>query len=304
MSWPNLFLVGAPKCGTSAMTTYLASHPHVTAPARKDLHPYGRDLAFTHPRPDRAALERHYAGATTPWLLDSSIWHLMSTTAASELRAEVPDARVLVLLRDPVEAMVAHWGQLRVNANGHEDLDFAAALAAEPDRAAGRRVPPGMPLPQALLYRQVVAFGTQLQRYVGAFPAHQRCVVLQEELLADTRGQLARVGAWLGIDGLEDVPTPRVNRARAVRSEGVRAALRRIPEGWKAALPRRIRVALRDGVKALNTVERPRPPVAASLRASLRAELLPEVVRVEALLGRPLRAPDGPWYRPLPPESP
>ena len=299
-STPSLFLVGAPKCGTTAMTQYLSQHPGLFM-ADKDLHHFGSDLDLRgKPRTTRAAWRAAFAGARAGQVVaESGVWYLHSRRAAAEIAAQVPQARILILLRDPVDAAYAHWAQLRLNAYGHEDLgDFAAALAAEPERAAGRRIPPGMPLPSALLYRRVFSFADSVQRYLDAFGSARVRVVLQEDLAADTRGEVAGVLRWLGLDDQAPLDLRRVNTAKVVRSERARRLLRGVPEPWKAALPGGLRRAVRRRVRHLNTAHRPRPPLEPAVRAALQAELLPDVLRLEGILERPLVAPAGPWFGP------
>jgi hypothetical protein len=299
---PTLFLVGAPKCGTTAMTRYLGQHPGLFM-AEKDLHHFGSDLDLRgKPRPTRAAWRAAFAGARAGQVVaESGVWYLHSRRAAAEIAAAVPEARILILLRDPVEAAYAHWAQLRLNAYGHEDLDdFAAALAAEPDRAAGRRLPPGMPMPSALLYRRVFSFADPVQRYLDAFGGERVRVVLQEDLAADTRGEVAGVLRWLELDDEAPLELAPVNTAKVVRSERARRLLRLVPEPWKAALPGDLRRAIRRRVRHANTAHRPRPPLDPAVRAALQADLRPDVVRLEAILGRPLLAPAGPWFAPRP----
>lgn len=302
---PSLLLVGAPKCGTTAMTRYLGQHPGVFM-ARKDLHYFGSDLDLLGaPRPTRAAWLTAFADARAGQVVaESGVWYLHSRCAAAEIAAELPHARILILLRDPVEAAYAHWAQLRLNAYGHEDLDdFAEALAAEPDRAAGRRIPPGMPRPSALQYRRVFSFADPVQRYLAAFGPDRVRVVLQEDLAADTARAVSDVLRWLDLDPLAPLDLRRVNTAKAVRSEGARRWLRRVPATWKSVLPLPVRLALRQRVRRANTVHQPRPPLDPTVRAILQADLRPDVERLEGVLGRPLLAPAGPWFSP-PPSAP
>jgi hypothetical protein len=290
---PNLFIVGAPKCGTTALTRYLEAHPEVFVADRKDLHQFGADLPFQgRTREPRDAYLARFAGAGgRPIRAESSVWYLSSAAAPAEMRAASPGCRAVALLRHPTDAMYALWAQLRLNGLGDEDLDdFEAALAAEPDRAAGRRLPPGTPLPTALLYRRNVRFASQLQRYIDVFGRESVYVLIQEEMNRDTAGALAGLFAWLGVDPGVAVPTAPVNTAKEVRSEGLRRLLRQIPGAWKDAIPGPLRAALRRTLRRANARHAPRPPLAPALRARLDAELAPEVAAVEALLGRPVPA--------------
>ncbi len=299
-SRPNLFVVGAPKCGTTALTRYLEAHPQVFMAERKDLHYFGTDLDLRLKQRDSEAayLARFAPGAQARWRGDSSVWYLYSTRAAAEIAAYAPDARVLALLRDPVDAMYAHWAQLRLNGLGDEDLnDFALAVAAEEDRAAGRRIPAKNPMPSALLYGRVVSFADQVARYQAAFPAAQLRVLLQEDMKADTAGVLEALFRWLEVDPQVKADTRPVNTAKVVRSESLRALIALVPGSFKDALPPGLRQGIRKRVRALNSRHQRRDPLDPALRRRLQDRLRPDVRRLETLLDRPLLAPDGPWFK-------
>ncbi len=290
---PDLFIVGAPKCGTTAMTRYLEAHPDVFVASRKDLHWFGSDLGFRNRAREAEAdyLACFAAAGGARWACDSSVWYLYSTRAAAEIRAYSPDARIIALIRHPVSAMHALWSQLRLNGLGDEDIaDFAAALAAEPDRAAGRRIPAHTPLPEALQYRRVVAFSDQLQRYLDAFPRDRVRVVVQEEMKADTAGTVGDTYAWLGVDPAFRPDLGKVNTSKAVRSEGLRKVLRATPAGLKDAIPAGLRRQLSRRLRKLNSRHAARAALDPALRARLEAEMAPEVARIEAVLGRAIPA--------------
>ena len=290
---PDTFVLGAPKCGTTALTRYLDAHPQLFVAERKDIHFFGHDLDFRNrPRETRAEyLARFSSPEATAAVrrIDSSVWYLYSQRAVSEMAAFHPDARAIALIRHPVDAMYALWSQLRLNGLGDETInDFQEALAAEPDRRAGRRIPPHTPLPSALYYRQVVAFSEQLERAFQALGRDRVMVVVQEEMKADTEGTLARVFEWLGVDAGVSIDTRPVNTAKAVRSESLRTLLRFTPRGLKAAIPAGLRQGVSKRLRGLNARHEKRQPLSDSLRRTLEAELAPEVARIEAVLGRPI----------------
>ena len=290
---PDLFIVGAPKCGTTAMTRYLESHPDIFVADRKDLHFYGSDLGFRNrPRESEAEYLARFTGAgSARWACDSSVWYLYSERAAVEIHAASPDARIIAMIRHPVDAMHALWSQLRLNGLGDEDIaDFASALAAEAERRAGRRIPAHTPLPSALYYRAVVAFSGQLQRYLDAFGSDRVHIIVQEEMKADTGAALDATFAWLDVPAHLDAERRPVNTSKAVRSEGLRRLLRATPAGLKDAVPSGVRKAVSRRIRKMNSRHAQRPPLDADLRARLVEEMQPEVERIEQVLGRSIPA--------------
>src|SRR5687767_13894655 len=105
---PNFFIVGAPRCGTTSLTRWLANHQDVYMPAIKVPFHFGTDLDMIPKRKFRT-LEAYlalYEGATTQlWLGDSTPLYLYSELAAREIRNFDPEARIIIMLRNPVDMM-------------------------------------------------------------------------------------------------------------------------------------------------------------------------------------------------------
>ena len=95
------------------------------------------------------------------------------------------------MLRNPVDVMYAQHNQLIFNVI--EDIpDFAEALAAEPERRAGRRLPPGPINVENLFYRHSVRFAEQLERYFDVFGRERVHVMLFDDLTSRRRARRAR----------------------------------------------------------------------------------------------------------------
>src|SRR5271157_2660061 len=101
---PNLFVLGAPKCGTTALCNYLRQHPDIYVPP-KEMHFFGSDLSFLNkPRVTADVMRTTYEGSQgLRYRSDCAIWYLYSQTAAEEISQVSPDARCIALLRSPAE---------------------------------------------------------------------------------------------------------------------------------------------------------------------------------------------------------
>jgi hypothetical protein len=139
---PDFLIVGAQRCGTTTMFKTLVQHPDVVRPfLRKGIHYF--DKAYWRgerwyrghfPLVVTTMLRGHGHRAITG---ESSPYYMFHPLARQRLASDLPGVKLLVLLRDPViRAYSAHSHE---KARGYEDLDFEAALAAEPGRIAGER---------------------------------------------------------------------------------------------------------------------------------------------------------------------
>jgi hypothetical protein len=291
---PNLFIVGAPKCGTTAVYHYLADHPDIFMAPFKEPHFFGSDLTNRYGMQDRTQYLRLFADAgDVRWRGEASVYYLMSLRAAAEIREFAPDARILITLREPVETMYSLHAQ-RVF-SGNEDIrDFQAALEAEADRARGKQIPRGCKFVEALQYRKVVQYRAQLERFLAAFGRDRVKIILFDDLRVDVSAVYRDILAFLELpdDGRIDFEVHNLNERP--KSFLVHGMLRRPPAGFRSAARLLPSTRLRAGVGAiiarLNRRVVKRPPLSDPLRQQLSAEFESEVDGLAELIGRDLTA--------------
>lgn len=252
MPLPTFVIAGAQKCGTSSLGATLRRHPQVFVAPRKELHFFNRDHGqgldayadhFT-PAPHDLA----WGEATPAYIYDAD--------ARKRMCEALPDARIVVILRDPVQRAYSHyWHSRRIKV---EALDtFEAALDAEPGRLAS-----GKPNPR--LHKSYVDRGHYLDQLKSLAAQHDRSlihVMLFDDLKGDRTAALRGLFAFLGID---------VEPADSIK------------EQWK----NRYRVKT-DGGKAVPTDY---PPMEPNTRARLVEHFRPYNDRLAAWLGRDLAA--------------
>lgn len=186
MPQPDFFIAGAAKCGTTAMDEYLAAHPEIFMSAHKEPHYFGSDPQWFDREPMTA---EHYASlfddaGDVPVIGESSVFYVYSKSAAHEIRAQAPDAKILIMLRNPVD-MVYSFHSQRVF-NGTEDItNFAKAIAAEPQRREGHRLPKNIGLLQGLYYRDLGRFDEQVERFLNTFPREQLLFLVYDDFRRD-----------------------------------------------------------------------------------------------------------------------
>jgi hypothetical protein len=302
---PDFFIVGAPKAGTTAMYAYLRTHPQLFLPERKELRFFGRDLELRDRRPlSMPEYLAYFEAAPEGTLIGTAyVWYLFSRSAAAEIAQFNRAARIVVMVRNPLDLLPAlHSEHL---SNGNEDIpDFTAALDAQDDRRAGRRIPPHAHLPQGLQYTDVPRFTEQISRYQAAFGAERVHVVVFDDFAASPAEAYAATLRFLGVrDDLRPASFEVVNPNKRLRSEWLRHLLARPPELprrlIRRAIPASIRRAAYERVKRHNVVAAPRPEVPPHTRDRLREMFRDEVRSLSGPLGRDL----GHWLDPSPPRT-
>ena len=290
---PNFFIVGAPKCGTSAMYDYLREHPDVFMPTYKEPHFFARD--FEGQRLNRFRDEKKYlalfkSAQNETRIGEASVWYLYSRVAAAELRAYDPDARIIVMLRSPVEMLYSLYHQLVYTRN--EDLTtFREALAAEPDRKMGKRIPRRLhTMVETLYYRDIVKFTEQIQRYFDAFGHEQVHIIIYDDFKANTPQVYQHTLEFLEVDPDFVADFRVVNPNKFYRNSAFQEFLL-MPPDWimrtgHTILPvaRRVYWMLRK----LNARQIPRSSLNPELERELKKEFLPDIERLSELLGRDL----------------
>lgn len=294
---PDFFIVGAPKAGTSSLFAHLGRHPEVFTPALKEPHYFGADIErLNHRRFTEAEYLALFAPAGGERRAgDGSTSCLHSRSAADEIRAFNPEARIVVMLREPVAVMHALHGEMV--AGGFEPIaDFAAALEAESRRKAGELLPRAAAgLRDNLYYRDMVAFAEQLERYLDVFGADRVHVVLFDDWVSDTRAAYRAVLEFLDVDtAFEPDLGEVVNGSRQVRSIALQRFVFDPPppvrRAVRALVPDPLRSRARYGLRSLNTVAGARAPLPPQLARRLSDEMQPGIERLERVLGRDLSA--------------
>ncbi len=297
---PNFFIVGAPKCGTTAMHAYLRQHPLVFMPALKEPHYFASDFTERgYIRNRRRYDELFTAARHAQWIGEASVWYLYSTEAARRIRDELGGhVRIIAMLRNPVDMLYSLHSQALVS--GQENIrDFTRALDAEADRRAGRRWPRGR-FDKKLLYSDVVDFAPQIERYFDAFGRDHVHVVFYDDFKLDSQNEYRRCVQFLDIESSFCPPLDVINRNKKVHSLPLQSLLRRpsptVRSVVRTVVPSPVRRRLIRGLMRMNTSEQPRPPLDPDTRALLAKRFGAQVERLSKLLGRDLSG----WFDPLP----
>ncbi|HKY60217.1 MAG TPA: sulfotransferase [Gemmatimonadota bacterium] len=279
--YPDFYLVGAAKSGTTSLFHYLAQHPSIFIPWKKEPHYFADPSVFSGG--SHSTLEsylRLYEDCPREILAgDGSTSYLPSRSAAARIKEVRPEARILVILRNPVDRAYSHYWHQRVEFA--ERLSFEDAIKDE-----ARRIEQG--LPYGFLYLRTGMYFEQLRRFIDVFGANVR-VHLYDDLRSDPGALCRDVFAFLEVDPGQHVDTGRMHhRSGPVRSRtlgrllarplpGRRKLVRRWPR-WARTL--RVRMSQRN-------VTAP-PPMSADTRSMLTEVFRPDVERLQGLLGRDL----------------
>ncbi len=261
---PDFFIAGAPKCGTSSLAHWLEAHPRIYMSPIKEPHYYSTDLAnrsVTSPEQYaalfRGATEGHGA------IGEASTWYLFSRDAIPAIERDRPDARYIVMTRDPVTMVQSlYHHNRRVLHEDQPTLEGAWRLQSE--RAAGMALPRGCVEPAFLQYKQACSLGSLLQRLYERVPVERVLHIQLERLQKDPGAEYRHVLDFLGVDHDGRTAFPAANEARGHRS---RTLQRLIRGGGRARGALGIKRGL--GLARINDKTQPKEVLSEGFRAEL-----------------------------------
>jgi len=294
MTAPTFFVLGAPKCGTTALYHYLVQHPQICMSSPKE--PRCLELADAADLPDcYQQAFRHYRGQ--PAAGEASATSLFVPYVPRRLKQNYPQARFVIVLRDPVARAFSDWWMYY--SSGIERLSFPDAIDENlrrldrGERFDGRDGEPrwkenvhGITQQRRIpcrTYVDVGYYGEQLQRYFDLFPREQFCLLRSDELRRDTAGVMTTVFRFLGVDA--DVPLIDEDSQNEAQGAVSAPVLRMFRLAQTMRLPRLLPHAVNDRLRRAFGRRGARPQIDAATKARLTTHFEEDAHKLETLLG-------------------
>ena len=294
---PDFFIVGAPKSGTTSLFFYLKQHPEIFMPARKELYCFCNDLHFQYPLLSEAQFLNYYRGCKNEKRAgDATVWNLLSAKAAKNIFEFNPDARIIILLRNPVEVMQS----LHANHvfNGNEPIsDFEEALSVTDERKKGNDIPHGMKSPlESLFYYDVVDYSPQLERYFSVFGNENVKVILFDDFAGRTAAIYSDALKFLEVTEAFTPDFSIHNKRKAARSYTLTKLVTQAPEPIKKAAkllaPHQShrRDVMMNWIWKINSKNQEPQSLNSRLQKAILQRLAPSIQKTEKILHRDLSA--------------
>ena len=280
---PNLFIVGAPRCGTTTLWSYLKEHPEIFMSREKELYFFDSDLWG---RPEWAPTLEQYlahfssAGDRQRVMGEATPSYLRSKRAPTEIKSFSPEARIIIMLRNPLDVMYSlHAQALRY---GTEPIgSFELALEADKKREDRKSVG----------YWTFTDFPDQVKRYLNLFGRERVHIVIFDDLKKDLGSVFQGTLHFLAVSPFMAPISGARNANLDTRIVGLQRILAQPPWTCKIisrVLPKRLRIDIAHALSGWNLVERPRPPMQDEVKKRLQGEFQPKVQELSILLERDL----------------
>lgn len=200
--FPDFFIVGAPRCGTTALGRYLARNPQIGFSRPKESHYFARIQGRpTESELQRDYLERHFAHCTERHRVmgEGSVSYLHLPEALRTILHFNPQARFIAMVRNPL-TMLTSYHQRMLFLLQEDEQDFATAWKLEPLRARRENLPPRCLDYRLLLYSDVAKLGFQVNRLFEIAGRDRAHVIVFDDLIADPLPVYQKVVQFLGAD--------------------------------------------------------------------------------------------------------
>jgi len=308
--FPDFFIIGAPRCGTTSLSSYLRAHPQICFSRPKETHYFSKLApAFGLENIERHYLRRCFADydpARHRAVGEGSVEYIYSLEIIETILSFNPAARFIVMARDPMEMLPSYHARMRFILQ-EDEPSFARAWELQEARARGEHLPPHCIDPELLRYGDIARFGELLRRLYTVVESERCLVLLFDDFRRDPRAVYERCLAFLGVpsDGrtrfrqrqpsrkyryawLQRIVYPPVDSAIRLAAEIERRSLRRGRTAARASGGKSWIKRLRKRLKEWNTIVTPPAPLPPALRAAIRGHYAADVADLGHILHRDL----------------
>ena len=258
---------------------------------QKELHYWGKDLDYMYPRLSEKAYQEHLDGADPSQVIgEAAVWYLRSETAAQELKKFTPEARIIIMLRNPGEAAYSLHSQMVYTGNEPEH-NFEKALALESARRDGQSLPDHYYCPvQGLCYTDVYQYSAQVARFIDTFGEDKVLLIpfsrFKQELPATYRSILE----FVGVDPEFTTDFNVINANQVTKNEALRDLTLKPSKGAKAIvktlLPSKpLREKIKQKIWSANSKTAQRKPLSEETKKVLDLHFKADLEQLKAETG-------------------
>jgi len=294
MKKANFFMIGNQKSGTTAMYEFLKQHPDIFMTYIKEPFYFSTDLLKEQKEKEGKLpyymSKKGYEELFDDWKSEkiggeASATYLFSKDAAKNIYKYNPDAKILMILREPVSYLYSLHMQNTIS-NG-EDQDFKTALALESNRTKGKDLPRLYTYKTYFYYSEWTKYTEHVQRYLKLFPKKNIKIIIFDDFKEDNKKVYNDVLEFLDLDQF----TPKFkhhNVSKVVKYPKIKYFLEKNFDFAKKIMPKKIHGTLASTARKVLMKEQQREKLDPALRKELMKKYKPEVVKLSKLLKRDL----------------
>ena len=284
MKKPNLFIIGAPKCGTTSLAKWLSGHPEVFLPEIKEPYYFADDLNIgrIHSEKDYNSLFKN-CKKSHKIIFDASTGYLYSNNAINNiLRYCDKSPKFVIMLRNPVEMIYSLHSQIYYM--GWEDIaDFETAWFMQEKRKIGECMPKNCPEKKVLQYKEWCNLGNQLRGFIENAQGSEYHIMWLEDIRKDSKSEYLKLLDFLGLDKSELPSFNAYNPNKGYRSKKIQILLSNLYK-----YKHKLGIRKEFGLNRFNSIERKREEMSGEMRGLLVKEFKNDVLLLQKITKRNL----------------
>ena len=285
---PNFFIIGAPRCGTTSLAVYLNENPNIYLSDPKEPHFFNTDMKFRW----ITTLSDYkkcfpYINKEHKSVGEASVFYLYSREAMPNILCFNPEAKFIVMLRNPIEMSASLHAHMYFSA--YENVsDFKTAWGLQGERSAGKNIPLSCKDPFLLQYKKICSLGKYLGLLFSILSKEQVHVIIMDDMKTDMPAVYESVLDFLDVtsDGRKEFPL--VNENKVARSRLITYSLRVVNEAKRCLGITRMRTGLMQKTYEFNIKKQKRMPIGPEFMVFLAKEFHADVERLSHLIERDL----------------
>lgn len=290
MRKPIFYIVGAPKSGTTSMHNYLKGHPRIIMPEITNIGFFSKDL-HNEKMTEKEYLDLFKEAEKDVVIGTCAVWNLYSKIAAKEIKKFCPQAKIIIMLRNPVEMLYSLHSQLIYDLVENIN-NFEEALKAEKARKRGKKIPKNIYNPKFLFYSEIPRYTNQVKRYLDLFGKKNVLIILFEDFINNTDKVYKKTLNFLCIQDDFQLNYDVINANKKFRNQLAQQFLTYPPEiiakFGRAVFPLWARKVLANFLFNLNRKYIKRPPLKKKTKNYLKSEFEEEIANLSKLINRNL----------------
>jgi hypothetical protein len=299
---PNIFIVGAPRCGTTSLHRTLRKHPNVFLPTQKEPHYFANDFwgfrdNYIKDYKDYMAL---FSGCNAEHFVigEASVWYMYSDVALENIQKYNQNAKIIIMVRNPIDMLRSLHNRL-VYSQDEPEPDFQKAWNLQDVRKSGSQMPNHMITTDRtgdlLQYRQIGKIGFQIERLLDIFPFQNVKIIVFDDFISQPRKSYFDIFNFLSVPHVNNIDYfLKANPNRNNRMNWIRNIVHPLPKPIKnlANFTKKTMGIRSFGfiklIDKLNSKKISRGPINQTFRLVLVDQFKDDIEKLEKILNRDL----------------
>ncbi|MBU0761506.1 MAG: sulfotransferase [Candidatus Altiarchaeota archaeon] len=229
---PNFFIVGQPRCGTTAIYLSLKAHPQIYMPEIKEPSFFSKDLNAKS-MSNTLAFVKSYDGYLQLFenvkdeivIGEASTNYLYSKVAAKEIYKFNHAAKIIIILREPIDFLSSYcqFVKCSVLEKNPDVLEYIKCLEDALNVEEPRKKTDKRHKTKLLPYYEIIKYAEQIKRYYKYFPKDQVKIIIYDDFREDNKKILGEILSFLGADTHYPINVPKANTSKTVRDTNISA---------------------------------------------------------------------------------